>query len=477
MVLQQAGRIILIICVIISVFSMPAFGWGGPDNVLVVQNGNSPTSMDIASYYMQKRGIPAQNLCTITTIDSALSYANQFISESDYGTQIEQPIVNYLSSQGLTYQIQYIVLTKGIPHRQSTGPPTGGKSTDSELSSYDITPERKLYFSVGDPTDWAYINNYWREDDTYTHSAFGGYLVTRLDGLTVNDAKQLVDNAMSADILPHRVLLDTDPSKGYGNIADQPKWFLLPNGQFDSNYHLYYSDYNADMQLAAQIISSLPYLSVTLDETSTFQGSTDPLAMYCSWGSNDSNYDEPTYQTMPFARQSIAETAVSTSARTFLGATTGQSLITDLIAQGVSGVKGYASEPYLDAIASPSVLYDLYSSGRNLAESFYAASRLRSWKDVVIGDPLMCMDVKCGNAKKLADGDQVVFGHKLVTAGNDEFDGYFYVVDDDRSAGIQVRQAAGGITVTRGMRVCLRGTMATINGERVVDQAEIIYSY
>ena len=32
--------------------------------------------------------------------------------------------------------------------------------------------------------------------------------------------------------------------------------------------------------------------------------------------------------------------------------------------------------------------------GRNLAESFYAASRFLKWKDVVIGDPLCCDGMK-----------------------------------------------------------------------------------
>ena len=84
----------------------------------------------------------------------------------------------------------------------------------------------------------------------------------------------------------------------------------------------------------------------------------------------------------------MCDTAVSTSARTFLKTQGGQSLITDLVAQGVTGVKGYTDEPLLQAIASPSVMFGRYTSGATLAESFYAASRLVGWEDIVIGDPL-----------------------------------------------------------------------------------------
>ncbi|MCK4614659.1 MAG: PKD domain-containing protein, partial [Thermoplasmata archaeon] len=84
----------------------------------------------------------------------------------------------------------------------------------------------------------------------------------------------------------------------------------------------------------------------------------------------------------------IAETIVSTSARSFSYPTNyGQSLIADMIRSGVTGVKGYCYEPYLDAIAHPDILFERYTSGYNLAESYYAASIKLSWMDVVVGDP------------------------------------------------------------------------------------------
>jgi hypothetical protein len=76
------------------------------------------------------------------------------------------------------------------------------------------------------------------------------------------------------------------------------------------------------------------------------------LMGYCSWGSNDPKFDEKGYLMLRFNPGAIAETAVSTSARTFLPTSGGQSLIADLIHGRVTGVKGYCDEPLLQAIAS-----------------------------------------------------------------------------------------------------------------------------
>ena len=87
---------------------------------------------------------------------------------------------------------------------------------------------------------------------------------------------------------------------------------------------------------------------------------------------------------------SIAETAVSTGGRTFAwGAGYGQSLVADLLEDGVSGVKGYVYEPYLSAISNPDQLFACYADGYTLAECYAASNVLLSWMGTVVGDPKM----------------------------------------------------------------------------------------
>ena len=87
---------------------------------------------------------------------------------------------------------------------------------------------------------------------------------------------------------------------------------------------------------------------------------------------------------------SIAETAVSTGGRSFTwGTGYGQSLVADLLEDGVSSVKGYVYEPYLTAVGSPSVLLDAYATGYSMAEAHAMANTQIGWMGVVVGAPKM----------------------------------------------------------------------------------------
>lgn len=458
---------------------------GKPDNVLVVQNTNSPMSTRIAAYYIAQRGIPSANLVTLTNLpDSSVSAANEIISYSDYTTRVEQPIKSFMAARGLTNKIQYIVLTKGIPPRISlevNGGSSGGQSVDSMLAKLDLVSPKGLRFqdSQGNFYGIPYVNRYWQAVEPFSHASYGGYLVTRLDGYTEADAKALVDRALAQESHPLHVLLDVNPAKGLGDPSIQPKSILLPDGTVDPGYQFSYYDYNADMTRASQVITGRPDLSVQYDETAVFAGSLIPLAGYVSWGSNDAQYNADTYHSLTFTPRSIAETAVSTSGRTLLPTTGGQSLIADLISQGVAGAKGYVTEPFLDAIASPTVLLDLYTSGRNLAESFYAASRFVGWKDIVLGDPLCALSggtlSTVAAAKALQDGSLVTLSNVTVTAGTNDLGNRFYVEDTARTSGIQVYIGKTYSGIAQGATVSVRGILATVNGERIITKASVVF--
>ena len=365
---------------------------GGPENVLVVQNGNSAVSKGIAAYYMAKRDIAKKFLVTVYTQDSSASGANESISPDDYIEKIHKPIRDYLIDKDLTDTIQYIVLTKGIPIRLTidpTGAKSGAQSVDSILATMDLVNpiQIKLNDGKGNNNGNPVINRYWRCKEPFSHAKFGGYLVTRLDGYTESDAKALVDHALAPAPKQAFILLDADKGHGVGDISAQPRSFFKPDGT-PAPCNVQYNDFNADLIHLYDIISKRPGLDVQLDKTEEFVSNAKPLSIYVSWGSNDPKYHAETYHSLKFAPRSLVETAVSSSGRTFLPTSGGQSLIADLIAQGAAGAKGYVTEPYLASMASPSVFVDLYTSGRNLAESYYAASRFIGWKDIVIGDPL-----------------------------------------------------------------------------------------
>jgi uncharacterized protein (TIGR03790 family) len=365
--------------------------------VLVVSNADSPISMAIAKDYSAKRGVTKS--VVIHCADSSVSVANETISLADYTTQIAAPIGAYLKQHP---EINFIVLTKGVPIRVRGGE-TGSHdenlpasaplnaSVDSYLAAMGY-PERKdaavkISIHGSGARGFGWLNHYWKADVPFSHAKFGGYLVTRLDGYTQADAEALVTRALAAE---HEksgsgdVLLDVQPIFRFKStdVASQPLDVTGPIPD-ESDYGLW----NADMVKAGDMLIARK-VPTELDRDEAFVGVRSNLRGYFSWGSNDPKFSERVYESLTFAPGAIGDTAVSTSARTFFPTSGGQSLIADLIEHGITGVKGYTDEPLLQAIASPSIVMERYTSGFTLAESLYAASRFVGWEDVVIGDPL-----------------------------------------------------------------------------------------
>jgi uncharacterized protein (TIGR03790 family) len=371
--------------------------------VLLVYNADSPVSIAVAKYYAAKRGVT--KMVVVHCADSAVSLANETILLPNYIREIADPVSRFLA---LHQEINFIVLTKGVPIRVRGGytgsrdenrPGPLNASVDSYLAAMDYPAGKidgkaavKVSITGSGGTGFTWLNRYWKADVPFTHAAFGGYLVTRLDGYTEADAKALVDRAVAADagksneLYDGKVLLDVQPLFKMEAKDDDVESQPLPvTGTIKEESD--YGTWNADMIKASEILMARK-IPAELAMSETFIGDRSNLLGYFSWGSNDAKFTDKAYESLSFAPGSISDTAVSTSARTFLHTTGGQSLIADLIAHGVTGVKGYTDEPLLQAIASPSVVMERYTSGFTLAESFYAASRFVGWTDIVIGDPL-----------------------------------------------------------------------------------------
>lgn len=374
------------------------------DRVLVVRNLNSPVSQAVANDYMARRG--ATHVLDVRAPDAAASIANETILYPAFYSSIKKPLEAYLSSHA---GIDFILLTKGVPSRLDSSQVLT-VSVDSYLAAldYDKLPGA-IRISTSDPhyssfyyeyhgTAWS--NRFWNSRKRFSHAEFGGYLVTRLDGYTQADAINLTTRSLAAEAALRagktpdgQFILDQDPDYGRGQIDLQPYSILASDPpQGDTSFvsgESDYGDWNADLALAADTLRSRTFTCV-LDTAWTFQGHRSGLMGYASWGSNDHHFTQDAYASLEFNPGGIAETAVSTSARSLLPLDDGgQSLIADLIRGGATGVKGYVNEPLLQAIASPSILFGRYTEGWTLGESFYAASNEVGWEDIVIGDPIL----------------------------------------------------------------------------------------
>lgn len=366
------------------------------DEVLVVYNDQSPVSKSIALDYAHQRRV--DHLLAIHTVDSAVSTDNETIPMDVYRQAVEKPVRDYLAWH---QRIQFIVLTKGVPLRivgSDTGqrgdqtspdtPLTG--SLDNHLASMDykdLPGSVKMSITGSGATGFGWRNRYWKADEPFSHARFGGYLVTRLDGYTEADAKALVARALAAErhLTDGKILLDVQPGFGMGDGADQPE--EIRGTTILQEYD--WSNYNADMRQAHDMLVNR-HIPDELDMNPQFVGGRSGLIGYFSFGSNDSQFKAEAYQSLSFAPGSISDTAVSTSARTFLPTQGGQSLLVDLIKHGLTCGQGYSDEPLLQGVSSPRIDLERYTAGFTMAESFYMASRFTGWQNIVVGDPLCC---------------------------------------------------------------------------------------
>lgn len=322
------------------------------DHVMLVINQSSMESLEIGSYYRTKREIPRENVAFIDVSRT------EEIPEGEYKSSIEDPVRAAIAKS--KHRIDFIVLTKGVPIRLKEDPKY---SVDATLAGMN------LQFRAIDKLDEVEIrravNPYFNKDEPFDSSKFGFYLVTRLDGYTIADAKRLVDSSLAAKAEKGPFFFDEAANRRIPGYVEMQRTLAQAN----------------------DLLRGRGYES-TIDTTTEFVVPPSPLMGYASWGSNDDAFTFEAYRKITFKPGAICETFVSTSGRTFLPTAGGQSLIADLIANGVTGIKGYVSEPFTFALAKPEILFDRYTSGRNLAESFYAASLVLKWKDIVIGDPL-----------------------------------------------------------------------------------------
>jgi uncharacterized protein (TIGR03790 family) len=214
---------------------------------------------------------------------------------------------------------------------------------------------------------------YGQREVAFSHPRFPIYLVTRLAGYSVADAKALVTRCRGARNRG-RFVIDSGTDSTGGNAMLERAARLLPQGR------------------------------VLLDATPQVLYGVENVIGYASWGSNDPGRKRRMlgFKWLPGA---IMTEFVSTNARSFqrppdtwtissdwksgnLWYGSPQSLTADYIAEGVSGASGHVYEPFLTFTPRPDYLLPAWADGRNLAESYYLATPAVSWQNVVLGDPL-----------------------------------------------------------------------------------------
>jgi uncharacterized protein (TIGR03790 family) len=348
-----------------------------PDNILVVINSKSEASVRIGEYYARARAVTQDHIVRIATP------ATESITRGEYEQTIEGPVSVHLRRQAQQDKIFYIVLTKGVPIRV-----TGTDGREGTVASVDseLTLLYRKLLGIGVPLQGRVANPYYLGDKSiaeakpFTRILSDIYLVTRLDGFSVDDVLKLIDRGV-APAREGKFVLDQRSTISATTSGDH--WLK---------------------EAADRLEKALSPDRIVLESSRMLATTTDKVLGYYSWGSNDPANRLRRFG-LDFANGAIGGMFVSTDGRTFaeppadwvpvdstrqggLFGRGSQSLAGDLVRDGITGVSAHVTEPYVDATIRPQILFPVYVGGFTLAESFYLAMPFLSWQTVVIGDPL-----------------------------------------------------------------------------------------
>ena len=258
------------------------------ENVAVVVNDNSSDSQRVAEYYIRRRAIPSSNVIHVRTS------TDETIERNAYLASIELPISTVLTQRDLEDRILYIVLTKGIPIRIAGDGGLQGSvaSVDSELT---LVYRRMTGVST---TQRGRIDNPYylgakpvAEAKPFTHREHDFYLVTRLDGFTVDEVIGLIDRG-SAPVKNGRIVLDQQDkliNRTGEDWLEEAARRLAMAGEGDR---------------------------VLLEKTVKGVRDVTSVLGYYSWGSNDPRNRERHFN-LGFVPGALAGLFVSSDARTF----------------------------------------------------------------------------------------------------------------------------------------------------------------
>ena len=343
------------------------------DDVAVIVNTNSTTSVRIGNYFQQQRNIPETNMIRIATS------VNEEIDTTELQAIVEQ-ITTYPTFSQIKDQINYMVTTKGLPLKVVIDQciEVNDVPNCSSLGSELALLRGVLASDIGKPGTIS--NPYYDASTPFSSEVFDIYLVTRLDGYTEQDVLNLIDRSgpnLLTDQSSTSVILDIS------HLAPSNGTFTFFDGEF--------------MELDDNL-SSNGWSTIYHPDTSLLMNQQNVLAV------SDLNYkpfnERPNHT---WANGSIMNMFFSHTAFTFDPSQNvdNKILLADMIAEGATGGYGSIFYAYYSQAPSHAIFYDAYlntDSSFNLAESYFQASRRLSLGNVIIGDPKTSLDIDFVNS-------------------------------------------------------------------------------
>jgi uncharacterized protein (TIGR03790 family) len=403
---------ILILLLAYIVFSIPSLSFSlEPDEVLVLANKSSSDSLELATYYMKKRGVPADQLLKLSITNE------ETCSREDYDRKVLSVLQKHLAKNDPEKKIRCLVTMYGLPLRVLQPVMTREEkiqleklkkkqaSIREELKglSKDQLKERevltKQLSALGKQGTAIYKNdqrasfdselslalaNSYPLDGWIANPYFLGFkdrkpnipkaevfMVSRLDGPDAEIVRRMIDDSLYAEKTGLQ-------GKAYFD-AKGPKPDVQEASKSASSF------YDRSLHLAAEKVEKSGLMAVLTNDTSKlFQpGECPDAALYAGWYSRKTYIDAFEWQPGAVGYH------IASDECTTLKNKKSRVWCKMMIEDGAAATLGPTSEPYLQAFPLPEIFFGLLIEGYyTLAESYILSLPYLSWQMVLVGDPL-----------------------------------------------------------------------------------------
>ncbi len=377
-----------------------------PNEILVIVNGDIESSAALGRYYCQRRNVPKENILTLS-LGKTLTDA---ISRDEYDKSIAEPIRKILANGESGGAIKCLLTTYGVPYK--VGPRGPLKDQQEQLRQFealagqydkelkntqpgatgeqarikrelarvrgeiDRITGKETNASVDSELSMVLFGAYelyrWQPNQLNTNARhFEGLTLTimvcRLDGLTPQIARGLVDKAIMAE------------RTGLQGVA-----YIDSRGIPDDKLPYSFGRFDQTLRDLAVLLRLRTTLEVKEERTEKLfePGSCPRTAIYCGWYSLKKYVDA-----FDFVDGAIGFHIASLEAVDLRDPNSTQ-WCPAMLTHGVTATLGAVAEPYLHAFPNPEELFLELLDGECLVEAFYHTQPFCSWQLVLIGDPL-----------------------------------------------------------------------------------------
>ncbi len=340
-------------------------------NVLVVVNGSSAASRDLAKFYMSKRSIPEQNRCSINPSGKWMYIGA--LDWTPYLQQVRDPMRKCLEKVGKR-NILYIVFSYDTPYVIFDSPTGHGAALDQYIA--DIWDEsgpggmtRNPYYKDANSRAGVFPPYVplveWRKGQTPTI-----YSVWHLEGETPAAARALVEKALVADQKGASGTVCID--RQYGDqLAEMP----------DTSYAA--GDW--DLFRAAELFRSAG-MRVVEDKNKAEFGTPpapercDEAIFFAGWYSLSHYNDAFTWRPGAFGVHLDSNSATNLRE--------GTNWVANALKKGITVATGSVAEPYLTGLPHPDTIAYVLLQGGHMGDALLASTEFLRWMIVNVGDPL-----------------------------------------------------------------------------------------